>query len=112
MGADPIGALPAGQGNAERARAMNRSFRSSDEGLDWPPVFIPPLRAAVVELEWASRVPVRSRNTSIPHGGVGKSGHASLVGLADCARGIRWQCHRIRDLGLAQGCRACANRNK
>lgn len=53
MGADPIGALPAGQGNAERTKAMNRSLRSSDETMNWPPVFIPPLRIAAVELEWA-----------------------------------------------------------
>jgi hypothetical protein len=40
MGADPIGALPAGQGNAERAKAMNQSLRSSDEAMNWPSVFL------------------------------------------------------------------------
>jgi hypothetical protein len=53
MGADPIGALPAGQGNEDCAKALNQSLRWSDEAMDWPSVSIPPLRVAMVELEWA-----------------------------------------------------------
>src|SRR5438874_6506005 len=129
MGADPIGALPAGQGNAERAKAMNQSPHLRDEAMDWPSIFIPPLHAATVELEWgiysagsevlvilaaSRRCGLLSCHTKfgIPHGGVGKSRHASLVGLVDRARGIRRQCYGLRDLGLAQGRRACTNRNK
>src|SRR6266568_4490555 len=126
MGADPIGALPAGQGNVERARAMNPILHWSDEAMDWPSIFIPPLHVATAELEWASIVLVqvrvilaasrrcgpRNRTANLPHGGVGKSRHASLVGLVDRARGIRRQCYGMRNLGLAQGRRACTNRNK
>jgi len=56
MGADPIGALPAGQGNVLRAKAMDQSLRLSDEATEWSTVFIPPLHEATTELEWASSV--------------------------------------------------------
>jgi hypothetical protein len=62
MGADPIGALPAGQGNVERAKAMDQSLHWSDEAMDRPSNFIPPLRVATVELEWASIVLVQVRS--------------------------------------------------
>ena len=56
MGADPIGALPVGQGDAEAAKAMDPILYWSDEAMDWPLIFIPPLHVATVELEWASIV--------------------------------------------------------
>ena len=62
MGADPIGALPIGQGNVERAKAMHQSLYWSDEATARPSMFIPPLHVATVELEWASIVPVQVRS--------------------------------------------------
>jgi hypothetical protein len=60
MGADPIGAPLAGQGNVERAKnyeprpPFERPSRELAISL-----FIPPLRIAAAELEWASGVMVQ-----------------------------------------------------
>ena len=61
MGADPIGALPVGQGNAATAKAMCPNPSLEREAMDWPSIFILPLHVATVELEWAPLVLVQVR---------------------------------------------------
>jgi hypothetical protein len=45
---------------------MNQGLRSSDQALNWPSVFIPPLRIAAAELEWASGVMVQKSASFLP----------------------------------------------
>src|SRR5260221_5832167 len=112
MGADPIGALPVGQGNAERAkgREPNPPLEERSHGLAFnfystiarshgrTRVGVNSAGSEVLVILAASRrCGPRNRTASIPHGGVGKSRHASLVGLVDRARGIRRQCYGLRD---------------
>jgi hypothetical protein len=82
MGADPIGAPPAGQGNAEPAKNSEPRppFERPSHELALS-LFIPPLRIAAVELEWASGVMIQKSASSLQRIGDADLGTRTLASL-------------------------------